>query len=77
MEVLLIAAVLVLALGMWLRRRRQYPGPRLYGDEGIDREELEQAEREVRQLDPDPPGEDRPGDDWGPGAARPRPPVRL
>jgi hypothetical protein len=77
MEVLLIAAVLVLALGMWLRRRRQYPGPRLYGDEGIDREELEQAEREVRELDPGPPGEDQPGDDWGPGAARPRPPVRL
>lgn len=76
-EVLLIAAALVLALVGWLRRGRPYPGPRLHGDEGIDREELEEAERDVRELDPEPPGDDRPGDDWGPGAARPRPPVRL
>ena len=76
-EVLLIAAVLLAALVVWLRRRRHYPGPRLHGAEEIDREELEQAEREVRELDQLPPGEDRTGDDWGPGAAPPRPPVRL
>ncbi|HUF35387.1 MAG TPA: hypothetical protein VMN37_05515 [Gemmatimonadales bacterium] len=74
---LLVGAVLLLALLSWLFRKRQYPGPRLLDDDGIDREELEEAEREVRELDPPPPGEDLPGDDWGPGAARPRPPVRL
>jgi hypothetical protein len=77
LEVLVIAGVLVVALGVWLRRRRAYPGPRLHGDAGIDREELEQAEREVRELDPASPDDERPGDDWGPGAARPRPPARL
>lgn len=77
MEVLLIAGVLLVALVVWVRRRRAYPGPRLHGGQDIDREELEQAEREVRELGPAPPEEERPGDDWGPGAARPRPPVRL
>jgi hypothetical protein len=76
-EVLLLAAVLLLALAHWLRRRRRFPGPRLHGEAGIDREALEQAEREVRELDPELPDGDRPEDDWGPGAARPRPPVRL
>jgi hypothetical protein len=75
--VILVAAVLVLALAAWLLRDRRYPGPRLHGDDGIDLQALEEAEREVRDLDPPPPGEDRPGDDWGPGVARPRPPVRL
>ncbi|HEX6107705.1 MAG TPA: hypothetical protein VFZ26_19120 [Gemmatimonadales bacterium] len=75
--VLLVAGVLLLALVVWLLRERKYPGPRLHGDAGIDREELEEAEREVRELDPPPPDDDRLGDDWGPGAARPRPPVRL
>ena len=75
--VLLVGAVLLLALAAWLLRDRRYPGPRLHGDHGIDREELGEAELEVRDLHPPPPGEDHPGDDWGPGAARPRPPVRL
>lgn len=76
--VLLVALVLVLAVGLWLLRGREYPGPRLYGEDGIDRDELEEAEREVRHLeDRHDPDEERPGDDWGPGAARPRPPVRL
>ena len=74
---LLIALVLLLAVALWLSRRRRYPGPRLLGDDGIDREELEAAEREVRDLETPPPGEDLTGDDWGPGTARPRPPVRL
>ena len=74
---LLVAGVLVVAVVLWLRRDRRHPGPRLHGDDGIDREELEEAEREVQDLPPSPPGEERPGDDWGPGAVRPRPPVGL
>ncbi len=75
---LLIAIAVVLALILWLRRDRRYPGPRLHGNDGIDREELERAEREVRDLDPrQRPDEEFMGDDWGPGAARPRPPQRL
>jgi hypothetical protein len=48
------------------------------GDDGIDRDELEAAEREVRELESGQRPEDGfEGDDWGPGASRPRPPVRL
>jgi hypothetical protein len=76
--VLLIAGVLLLAVLVWLLRDRSYPGPRLHGHDGIDREELEAAEREVRDLDDRrSPDEERPGDDWGLGTARPRPPVNL
>jgi hypothetical protein len=75
---LLIALAAIVTLVLWLRRDRNYPGPRLHGDEGIDREELEQAEREVRDLGAQHRPEDNfLGDDWGPGAGRPRPPERL
>ncbi len=75
---LLVALAAVIALVLWLRRDRSYPGPRLIDDDGIDREELEAAEREVRDLDPGArPGDGFLGDDWGPGASRPRPPERL
>jgi hypothetical protein len=75
---LLIALAAITAFFIWLRRDRSYPGPRLHGEEGIDREELEQAEREVRDLDVrQRPDEGFVGDDWGPGAGRPRPPERL
>lgn len=75
---LLVALAAVVALVLWLRRDRSYPGPRLIDDDGIDREELEAAEREVRDLDPAAQPENGfPGDDWGPGASRPRPPERL
>jgi hypothetical protein len=75
---LLVALAAVIALVLWLRRRRSYPGPRLTDDDGIDREELEAAEREVRDLDPNQrPEEGFMGDDWGPGVGRPRPPERL
>jgi hypothetical protein len=76
---LLIALVAIVALVLWLRRDRSYPGPKLHGeDDGINREELEAAEREVRELDPNTRPEDGfLGDDWGPGATRPRPPERL
>lgn len=74
---LLVALVALLALVLWLRRARSYPGPRLTDDE-IDREQLEAAEREVRELDTNARPEDGfLGDDWGPGAGRPRPPERL
>jgi hypothetical protein len=75
---LLIAVAVILALVLWLRRDRIYPGPRLQSDEddGIDREELERAEREVRELGSQQrPDEGFTGDDWGPGT--PRPPERL
>jgi hypothetical protein len=76
--VLLVAGTVVAAFVIWLLRRERYPGPRLHGDPGIDREELEAAEREVRELESSQrPDDDVLGDDWGPGAARPRPPVRL
>jgi hypothetical protein len=75
---IIIASAAILALIMWLRRDRSYPGPRLHADDGIDREELEQAEREVRELGAQQRPEDGfLGDDWGPGAGRPRPPERL
>ena len=77
--VLLVAGAVATTFVVWLLRSRRYPGPRLYGEEsGIDQEELEAAEREVRELEAHPrPDDDVLGDDWGPGAARPRPPVRL
>ena len=75
---LLVAAVALIALVLWLRRDRSYPGPRRTEGDEIDREELEAAEREVRDLDPNGLPEDGfLGDDWGPGATRPRPPERL
>jgi hypothetical protein len=77
---LLIAFAAITALVLWLRRDRTYPGPRLQSDgsDEIDREELERAEREVRELETrQRPEEGFAGDDWGPGAGRPRPPERL
>ena len=69
---LLVAAAAFAALLVWLLRRPRHPGPRLLGDDGIDREELEAAEREVRELESGQQPEDGfEGDDWGPGAARP------
>jgi hypothetical protein len=76
--VVLLTGVLLLALLFWLLRDRRYPGPRLYGPEEIDRDELEEAEREVRELEAGSvPDEESLGDDWGPGTGRPRPPTRL
>jgi len=76
---LLIALAAIVALVIWVRRDRRYPGPRLEaGEDGIDREELDAAEREVRDLKTHQRPEDGfVGDDWGPGAGRPRPPERL
>ena len=74
---LLVALTALVALVLWIRRDRTYPGPRLDSDDdGIDREELDAAEREVRDLNSGQrPDEEFPGNDWGPGS--PRPPERL
>jgi hypothetical protein len=78
MGTLLVALAAIMALVIWFRRDRRYPGPRLHGDAGIDREELEQAEKEVRELETGHRPEDGfPGGDWGPGVGKPRPPERL
>lgn len=81
LETLIIAAAACIALVVWLARPPRDSGPRLVvddGEDGIDREALEAAEREVRELESRRDPEDGfEGDDWGPGAARPRPPVRL
>ncbi len=74
---LLVAFAAIIALVLWLRRDRSYPGPRRQSeDESIDRQELEKAEREVRELGTHhQPEEGFSGDDWGPGT--PRPPEHL
>jgi hypothetical protein len=76
---LLVGVAALVALVLWLLRDRSYPGPRLQSEgDDIDREELEQAEREVRELETHrKPEEGFLGDDWGPGAGIPRPPERL
>jgi hypothetical protein len=75
---LLVAGAVVAAFVVWLVRRPRHPGPRLVGHDGIDQDELEVAEREVRELESGRrPEEGFEGDDWGPGAAKPRPPARL
>jgi hypothetical protein len=71
---ILVAGAVLASLIVWLARPRPYPGPRrLPEDDIIDREALEAAEREVRDLDasrrPEQGFED---EDWGPGVPRPR-----
>jgi hypothetical protein len=75
---LLIGLVAAVALLAWLVRRGERAvlpaAPREPAD--IDYDELEAAEREVRDLGTAVrPDDDVPGDDWGPGTARP--PERL
>jgi hypothetical protein len=78
LETLLVAGASIVALVVWLVRRPRHPGPRLVGHDGIDRSALEAAEREVRDLESAPRADTHlEDDDWGPGTARPRPPVRL
>lgn len=68
----LLAAV---GLVSWLIRRARAPR-RLPRPGDIDLEELEAAEREVRDMGTNVrPDDDVPGSDWGPGT--PRPPTLL
>jgi hypothetical protein len=71
---ILVAGAVLASLIVWLTRGRRYPGPRrLPEDDQIDREALEAAEREVRDLDASRrPEQGFEGEDWGPGVARPR-----
>ena len=73
LSVLIAFAVLLAALA-WLffagRRDAGTPAPRRR--DGVDRAELEEAEREVMEAD----NEDEVRD-WGPGAGKPRPPEML
>ena len=71
---ILVAGVALAALIAWLTRRRPYPGPRrLPEDDYIDREALEAAEREVRDLGASRrPEQGLEDEDWGPGVPRPR-----
>jgi hypothetical protein len=67
----LVVVVFLVAFIAWLvlpsLRRRSTET-----DEPVDREELEAAEREVRDLGIEQRPEDGwRGDDWGPGAAKP------
>jgi hypothetical protein len=74
---LLVALAAIVALVLWLRRDRTYPGPRLLSDDdGIDYKQLEEAEREVQDLEANQhPQDGFAGSDWGPGS--PRPPEKL
>ncbi|HEX3235303.1 MAG TPA: hypothetical protein VHR41_13985 [Gemmatimonadales bacterium] len=71
---ILVACAVLASVVVWLARRRRYPGPRrLPEDDQIDREALEAAEREVRDLDATRrPDQGFEGDEWGPGVPRPR-----
>lgn len=65
-------AALVLWLVLPRRRVEREPWEAETPGAAIDRDELEAAEREVRDLDPgQDPEEGWEGDDWGPGAGRP------
>jgi len=68
----LLTGLAIFAVAYWLVRRAEYrrdEPTRLVDD--VDRHLLEQAEREVRDLDVHAsPEEGWEGDDWGPGAPR-------
>jgi hypothetical protein len=76
-DTLLIAGMLAVAVAAWLLKRRRYLRPRSMTDyDGIDREVLAAAEREVRDLDRmQEPEDDLEDDDWGPGTVH-RPHLR-
>lgn len=70
MSILLAGLALIGLLG-WLVRRSETVRSRYRDSSVVDRDALEEAEREVRNLglghDPEDGFE---GDDWGPGAPR-------
>lgn len=82
LTLLVFAGALLLVAIVTLRRRREEMTmpPRAKdaappdGDDAIDWDALERAEREVRELDHDGAGgapEQAEGEDWGPGTPKP------
>jgi len=72
---LIITAVLLLVLAWFFFSGRDdsaEPTARRDVNDEIDRTELEQAEREVRDAD-----DEESVRDWGPGTGKPRPPELL
>ena len=69
MSGVLIGIAALAALVVWFARRAGRRPSKRPGPDDIDRDELEAAEREVRDLDSGArPDEGFEGDDWGPGA---------
>ena len=73
--VLAALAIAVAGAALFARRDRSPRSPEVAADDddAIDRSALEQAEREVRDMEGDEKGkptDDVVGDDWGPGAGR-------
>lgn len=67
----LLTLLAAIGLVTWLVRKLAAPRRELR-PEDIDLDELEAAEREVRDLDTNVrPDDEVPGSDWGPGTARP------
>lgn len=65
-------AVLIIGVLAWLFAPGRRPADPADHPEPADRDELEAAEREVRDLDlQQRPDEGFHGDDWGPGTGRP------
>ena len=75
----LLGLLVALALVVWLGKSVLDRGGRrseAADSDAVDYEELEAAEREVRELGTfTRPDDEAPGSDWGPGT--PRPPTRL
>jgi len=71
---ILVAGAVLASLIVWLTRRRPCPGPRrVPEDDSIDREALEAAEREVRDLDASRrPDQGLEEEDGGPTLWKPR-----
>lgn len=70
------AIALLVVVGALMMPRRKPRSPEIAPDDGdaIDRAALEQAEREIRDMEGDirgAPTDDVVGDDWGPGSPRP------
>ena len=72
MTIVVLTGLAVVAILYWIARRREGVNSRhRSGHQDVDRDVLEQAEREVRDLDTGVnPDDGFEGDDWGPGAAK-------